>query len=192
VTFLSSPVEYWLDVRDAIARVNDAWTVFALANDAPELAAEHVLHRSVWDFVVDGSTRHLYSAILQRVRGGATIRFPLRCDSPALRRHLAMVVGPEAEGAVRFTCHVRALEARPEQPLWDRAATRRADMLRVCSWCKRVDVQGAWKEVEQAVGQLALFDDLPPPTLTHGLCPDCAARIEGVIRTRDAGPQGRE
>lgn len=45
----SDAIAYSLDDRDRIIRVNDAWARFAFENDAPELAAEHALRRSICD-----------------------------------------------------------------------------------------------------------------------------------------------
>lgn len=171
---------FWIDRRDCIVRVNEAWTAFALANDAPELVAERVLRQSMWDFVVDETTRHLYADILLRVRKGANIQFPLRCDAPAMRRHLRMLMSGGDDGIVRFESHVVTTQARPAQGLWDRHRPRSTDLLRTCSWCKRVDVAGEWLGVEDAIARLGLFDHRELPGLTHCMCARCLDEMIGV------------
>ena len=42
----------------------------------------------------------------------------------------------------------------------------------MCSWCKRVDVDG-WCEVDEAVARRASLLAVPAPPITHGICPDC-------------------
>ena len=43
----------------------------------------------------------------------------------------------------------------------------------MCSWCKRVDVEGAWSDVEAAVQRLRLFELTSLPQITHGICEPC-------------------
>lgn len=109
----AEPLVYSLDACDRIVRVNDAWTRFALENDAPELAAQHVLRRSIWDFLDDPTTRQIYADLFSRVREGRTASFSLRCDSPTLRRHLTMIIRPAERNSVDFQCAVVAVESRP-------------------------------------------------------------------------------
>ena len=49
--------------------------------------------------------------------------------------------------------------------------------LRMCSWCKRVDVLGEWEELEIAVERLGLLSLPEPPLITHAMCPACAERL---------------
>lgn len=45
-------------------------------------------------------------------------------------------------------------------------------LLPLCAWCKRVRTdEGVWKPVEQ------YLRDKGAPEATHGICPDCAARL---------------
>lgn len=75
----AEPLVYSLDACDRIVRVNDAWTRFALENDAPELAAQHVLRRSIWDFsTTRRPVRFTRISSLAFARGG---RPPFRCGA---------------------------------------------------------------------------------------------------------------
>jgi hypothetical protein len=51
----------------------------------------------------------------------------------------------------------------------------------MCSWCKAVDVEGRWCEVEQAVIALRLFDGDDVPAISHGICPQCHSQMEAVL-----------
>jgi hypothetical protein len=169
----TEPLVYSLDERDRIVRVNDAWTRFARENDAPELAAEQVLQRSIWDFLDDPTTRQIYTHLVSRVRQGRTVCFSLRCDSPTLRRHLKMVVTPADRNYVDFQSVVVAVEPRPIQRIWDRRTIRSGTLLRACAWCKRVEVGGEWMEIEVALEPLRIFEMERLPALTHGICDAC-------------------
>ena len=180
IATLTDPVVFSVDRHDDIVAVNDTWTTFALANDAPELVHERVLQRSIWDFIVDGTTRQLYGDLLLRVRRGMPARFPFRCDSPTARRHLEMRLTRRPDDTVQFESVVLASELRVQQPLWDRHLRRGDDLVPVCSWCKRVETAGEWFEVEDAIGRLRLFERHDMPRLSHGICRDCFVVMEHV------------
>ena len=167
---------YRIDRSDVITAVNDAWEPFAQANDASHLA--NVLGQSVWDHVSDDTTRQVYRDLIAGVRRGRTVTFTYRCDAPGLRRFMRMTMLPEPDGAVGFDSIVERAEPRAPVPLLAPPDDRPgSDVLRMCSWCKRVHLDEAWREVEVAVERLGLFHGGPMPGLTHGMCEACYARV---------------
>jgi hypothetical protein len=173
-------VVYRIDAQDRIAFVNQEWDRFAAGNAAPDLQAPSILARSLWDFISDGTTRHLYRDILKRVRGGGRARFPFRCDGPDLRRFLEMDASPLEAGSVEFRVRTLSVEPRAFQPLLDGGAKRSGEMVRMCGWCKKVSVDG-WVEVEEAIALLKLFESAELPMLTHGICESCDARMRTTM-----------
>lgn len=170
---------YCIDARHQIVSVNDDWRAFAVENGAPALAEAALIGTSLWRYITDATTVHLYRLLLQRLHArGGPLRVPFRCDAPALRRYMELELAPLDDGGVRFTAAVLRLEARAPVPLLDAALQRGGGLLRMCSWCKRVELgDGTWVEVEEAVMRLALFDHAAPPHITHGMCGDCFARL---------------
>ncbi|HKJ08236.1 MAG TPA: hypothetical protein VKA76_04025 [Gammaproteobacteria bacterium] len=172
---------YCVDGADSIIFVNDAWCAFAIANDAPELTTEAVLHRCLWDFIADPETSHLYRAIFARARrSGNAVTIPFRCDAPALRRYMQLDIQPVDGGGERLQLTGRVLRQEPRAPvaLLERAAQRSAELLRMCSWCKRIAVDtGQWLEAEEAIARLGLFDTPTLPGLTHTICDSCLAGL---------------
>jgi hypothetical protein len=66
--------------------------------------------------------------------------------------------------------------------LFDDTLGRSGEFVTVCSWCKRVEVAaGRWQEVEEAVVTLDIFDLLPLPSLTHGVCDACRQMLESEL-----------
>jgi hypothetical protein len=168
-----SEIIYRVNDRDEIVHVSEGWCAFARANHGPE----DVLHRPLWDFVADPTTRQLYRDVLAAVRGGRVIHFELRCDSPAIRRLLEMVISPADAGQVEFRTRVLWEQPRPPAEMLGSDPSRSGELLRACGWCKLVNVGGEWVEVEQAVARLRLFDRPRLPMLTHGICDGCYARM---------------
>jgi hypothetical protein len=105
------PVSYQIDSHDDVRSVSDSWTVFAVSNGASHLAA-HVVGHSLWEFVSDVTTRQVYLDLLARVRGGRTVTFSYRCDSPSLRRFMRMTMTPRAQNWVGFDSLTLRTESR--------------------------------------------------------------------------------
>lgn len=180
-------VIYAIDSGDRIVRVNPAWSAAAEEAGMPGLAAPQVVGQSLWGFVGDPATRHLYTAMLSRIRaGGPPMIFGFRCDTPVLRRLMEMRVTGEADGTVSFTVRLVAAQARPPVALLEAGAPRGGSLIRMCGWCKRLPLPtGRWVEVEEALHALDILDRTPLPSISHGICPDC----EGTIMTELArGP----
>jgi hypothetical protein len=155
----------WLDGADRITAVDDAWLGFAAANDAPELTRQAVVGVPLYE----------------RARAGLGARaIPFRCDHPGGRRYMTMSVEPEPSDGLRLEYSIEREEPRPWAPLVDRRASRSEELLRVCSWCNRAAVDGAWLELDELLRRSELFARRGPvPRLTHGLCQDCARKLRG-------------
>ena len=180
-------IVYRLNSQDEFIYVNEVWEDFASANDAADLSREQVLARPVWDFIADDTTAQLYREILRHVRAGRPARFNFRCDAPEFRRRMEMTISGRDGGGVQFETRTLGEEERPRQELLERYAPRADDLLRMCGWCKRVDLgDGRLGEVEQAVAELGLFERKALPRLTHGMCVTCSrTAIEEIERQRE-------
>jgi hypothetical protein len=175
-------VLYAVNSRDELTWVGGQWERFALENGGAALLPEHVLGRPLWDFVSDATTRQLYREALARVRAGRAIRLPLRCDAPGLRRWLELTISPDEGGRVLFESRTLREEAREPVAVLGASGPRLEELLRCCSWCKRVEAGGEWLEVEEAVARLNLFEHAALPMLTHGMCEPCHDAFLAKIR----------
>jgi hypothetical protein len=170
---------YELDAEFRIRAVDRSWSAFALANAAPELASPGPLGRSIFEYLRDKTTAHLYRQLFVRVRRtGRPAVFPFRCDSPDLRRFLEMEITALDSAALALETRVVRLEPRAAVHLLDRTLPRDEEWLVMCSWCKTVEVEGGWCEVEDALGVLRLFERETLPNVTHGICSSCRQRLE--------------
>ncbi len=176
---------YELDAELRIRAVDPAWSEFAQANAAPELVVPPgPVGQVVFGYIQGATTVHLYQRLFERVlRTRRPVVFPFRCDSPEVRRFLEMEIRPTASSGLQLRTRVVRLEPRAPNPLLERAAGRGRSLLRMCSWCKAVDVRGRWCEVEEAVVALGLFERELLPAITHGICPTCQQRVEALLET---------
>jgi len=184
-----SGVAYEIAADDTIRFVDDRWNRFAEINDGAELQKPAILGQSLWDFIADETTVSLYQQLIARVREGRIARFKFRCDSPDCRRMLEMFLSGDAEGNVKFETHPLRIERRHEVPLFSRRTARSQELLRTCAWCNRIDVSKqapAWVEVEDAVKQLALFEMVNLPRLTHGICESCHHSMARTVESMTA------
>lgn len=178
---LSKEVRYRVNHLDEIVSVNEAWDAFAADNCGAHLTAPHVIGRPLWDFIADRTTCLVYRDVLARARHGHPVRFDFRCDAPDCRRRLQMEVIGEPDDCVEFRVRPLSEEPRPMQPLLDPAQPHSEALLRVCGWCKKVDVGNRWVEVEEAVPLLRLFEKPRLPDITHGICEACYLRMLATL-----------
>ncbi len=171
----TASVVYDLDASDNIVSVNDAWDRFAAENESASVGARNVVGRSLWDFISDPTTREIYRRLFASARGGsAPSSFQFRCDAPSIRRLLEMEIR-FTDGVVRCTVRTVNLENREPQLLLDPAVERSEELLRMCSWCKRIpDGAGVWHEIDDAVSLAELFRYQRLPVVTHGICEECS------------------
>ena len=169
---------YEIDADDRIVSVDRAWCEFAAANGAPLYALPtHLYGRSLWSFISDSTTRHIYQVIVSRVRRqGGEVRVPFRCDSPSEKRWFELKVNSTPSGGVRFdSC---AVHTEPQNVTAFVTGGPGEGMLRMCSWCKDIETEDGWEPVEHAVARLRIFSAGEVPQVTHGICPPCARKFE--------------
>ena len=67
------PVEYWVDPKDRLLEVDDAFRAFAIRNGAPELASDSILGRSIASFCSDDATTEIWRRVLARAAQGQSL-----------------------------------------------------------------------------------------------------------------------
>jgi hypothetical protein len=134
----------------------------------------------LWDFIAGHEMRKLQRMLLRRIRREVrSVELPFRCDGPEVRREMDIRIAAHSSGrAVLFSAHLRSEEEREVQPMLDPDAPRSKEMLEMCGWCDRFQVDGKWMEIEEAAQRLELFQRAELPAIGHGVCPDC----NGLLR----------
>lgn len=169
---LAPEIVYELDASDRFTMLNPAWDGFARTNEGEAILASLVVGAELWAFISDPTSRQIYRRLHERVRSRRVgVAFNFRCDAPAWRRLLRLRLEPAARDALRYV--VRTLQVQHREPVALPAASTAGPLLVMCSWCKRIEAEGAMREVEEAVDILNLFEQQPVPMITHGICPQC-------------------
>jgi hypothetical protein len=172
----ASPVSviYRIDAEDRITYVNPAWIEFARDNHGDAVMPELVLGRNLLASVANTTVRQLYERIIQRVRGGKSVRFRYRCDAPDRRRFFVMDVSLASGGEVEFSSTLTREEKRAPVALLEPGRLRGGGSLRICSLCQRVAMPDRrWLQVEEAVDVLHLLEAEHLPAISHAICEQC-------------------
>ena len=170
---------YVIDADDRIESVSGPWDAFATANGAPALTVASVVGRPLSSFITDPTTSHIYTRLIRRVRqDDRMVRLELRCDGPECRRWLRLTVEPLSDLRVRFESRIVREKTRGTVALLDRTIPRAGQPVRVCSWCDSVHTPRGWRDLEEGVPELGLFDTGPLPPITHGICPACESEYD--------------
>jgi hypothetical protein len=169
---------YQVDAENRLQSVSPDWVAFAQQNQSLQLKADAVLGQPLFGYIAGQATEHLYRLLFDHVRRtGVPAVVPFRCDGPKVRRFMELSIQPGPSGALSLEGRLLRVEERDAMELLDPSAKRSDERVTLCSWCKRVDAAGEWVEVELAVSRLGLFDSPLMPKLSHGMCPECAARV---------------
>ncbi len=167
-------LSYAIDEQDHLIKVDDGYYRFAKENGWNEAGTS--LGRSLWDYVAGHEMKKLQRLLIRRVRDEVgDVELPFRCDGPGVRREMNIrIVARPGGRVVLFSARLRSEEARDlPQLLLDPSTPRSEEMLEMCGWCDRFEVDGEWVEVEEAARRLELFNQAELPALSHGICPYC-------------------
>jgi hypothetical protein len=111
-----SELEYCVNAEDQISSVNKEWLSFAAANEGRALFPPGILGRSLWDFIGDMETQHIYRVLHGRVRAlGMPVRLSFRCDGPERRRLLQLDILPQCHQELLY--RVRTLKQKCRTPV---------------------------------------------------------------------------
>jgi hypothetical protein len=170
-------LSYAIDDQDHLIKVDEGFYRFAEENGWDGAGAS--LGRSLWDFVAGHELKKLQRLLLRRIREEVRdIELPFRCDGPDMRREMDIRIVAHPSGrVVMFSARLRSEEPREAQPMLDPKAPRSANMLEMCGWCDRFEVDDEWVEVEEAATRLELFRQSELPAISHGICPRCSEML---------------
>jgi hypothetical protein len=167
---------YRIDFTDTIIRVSENWADFANENAwSGSVRPEEVVGHSLWDFIQGRETRHLYQALIRRVRMKTPSKvISFRCDSPGERRHLELLIEALPDDQIEITSRILRTEARTPIRLLGPDAPRSKEIVSLCSVCKKVKISSEkWVELEDGLAHLKIFEKDEMPKLSHGLCQSC-------------------
>ena len=181
------------DINDRILFVNEHWLNFARENAASGLVEFSLSGQSLWKFICDDSTVHLYQTMLARAREEKrSFLIPFRCDSPDCRRFMTMKIIPSDNETISFESRIVKLEPRGHVKLLESDRECSEEFIRMCSYCKKVFVSGSdWCEPEQAITRLELFSAETLPQITHTICPSCYEEVIKALRSSEKPDTGK-
>lgn len=175
---------YDIDADLRLVSVDEGWTQFAVANGAPDLVPPAPIGSPVITRGTDATTRFIYRQLFRRAAASRkTVVFGIRCDSPEVRRFLELTIVPHDSG---FTITTRLQRTEPNPGgglLVHHPDLSSATVVRVCGWCKRIEAEGHWLELEEGLPRLGLFTWTEMPLVTHGMCEDCFSRMSVLLES---------
>ena len=166
---------FWVDDKDRIVEVNEAWNRFALANGGEGCIARLIVGRSLRDFIRGDATRMLLDTLMLQARSWKKqIDRVYRCDSSEVKRHMEMRIAPDGK-RLRFTHRMVCTE--PMSPavrfMYDPSGSAPTKIIR-CSMCNRVQVERGWMESDIAC---ASGEIQPQQLVIYSVCPTCKGAV---------------
>lgn len=171
----SDGIVLWIDDRNRIVEVNEAWNRFALANGGDTCVARLVVGRNLRDFIRGDATLMLLDMLMLQARSWKKqIERVYRCDSSEVKRHMEMRIALDGK-RLRFThrlVHSEPMRA-PVQFLYDQSGPSPRKIIR-CSMCNRVQVQRGWMEPDSACASGQIH---PQQLVIYSVCPTCKGAV---------------
>ena len=167
---MSALVSYTLDDDDVIVEVEGDWS----------MVEGDVIGSSIWTHVRSEGLRDLYRRLFERTRGGESIVFDYRCDSPTHRRYMRMTV-ERADELLRLKSTLLR-EVERDAPLAVVAASRGQTLISRCSVCNAYGVGARWTDITDAVTAHRLLSDDRPVRVVHSVCPTCHGSLSAIVQ----------
>lgn len=182
-------------IRD-LGRQN--WNVFAAENGAPELTAESVIGRSLFDFIAGDQVKDQFRQIMERTAQDPNWVwvFPFRCDAPDRERHIRQVLKPLfADGACTgflFQSVEERTQLRPPMGLYDfKKLAKMADegrnlpLVTMCSWCQRVRTMLNDTETWVTAEDYYASGGRSAVRISHAVCDECLDKMSMSVHAHE-------
>jgi hypothetical protein len=171
-------VSYTVDKTDTIVAVSGQWDAFARENGGEKLQASAVIGRKLDQFITGDATRMFVRTMIMSARTlKRPIYRPYRCDSPKLKRFMEMTILPNEDGTVELVHRELHNEPLAQKPLLIVAPKGSISaLLKRCSLCNRIETQGIWSEIDEALDANRLEPGTRSLKVVYGVCPDCLTR----------------
>ncbi len=173
-------VVYRIDADDRLSCTEGDWQDFAVQNGWPEgKILSQVLGKTLWTFIADLKTAHLFRLFVERVRADKVSRTVYsRCDSCDEQREIQITMSALPGNGVEFRSEIVKTSPREPVELLNSEVERSDDFVRICSYCQKIATSKTeWRDIEEACQVLGLLGMSNLPQLTHGICPNCYATV---------------
>lgn len=176
---------YTLGGDDRIEGLCPYWTRAANQRMGLRLDEACVLGRPVWDFINGGATLRLYDALIWHVRiTGRRASFRYRGDCPGAIRYMRMTLTPGTGRRVHLRSELLHDQPTPQAVYFSHVDYRRRPDLIQCSLCHKLEADGRWYTLSEALEYTTLLDTLLPTEVGDTVCDSCRTKLElqlGVV-----------
>lgn len=171
-------LDYLLTGDDRIERVCRAWSEVAELRMGVRTDADAVVGRPIWDFINGGATQRVYDALFWHVRrNGRPISFAYRGDCPGAIRYMRMHLSPGPGGRVQLRSVLLHEQSRNREVYFCHVDYQRHPDLLQCSLCQKLNANGRWYTVSEALEHTDLLDALLPVEVGDTVCEGCCCKI---------------
>ncbi len=168
------------------------WNAFAIENGAPEIAAEAVLDRNLFDFIAGTQVQDQLRHVMDRIALDPNWSWvlPFRCDSPDRKRNICQSLRPifsenVCKGFI-FQSVEQHSQQRPPIGLYDFKRLRKLakndnhlPVIRMCSWCQRVGSPTGHGDRWISAEDYYAGGGQSEVRINHAICEDC---LETTLR----------
>jgi hypothetical protein len=169
---------YKIDSNDIIVDGNIEWNDFTEKDHPSELTKNKFIGNSLWDYITDPEKVHIYQIIMEKVRhSNKPIELPFRSDTKDMRQYMKLKIIPLPDNCLEFQSTLEREESKNIVTLLVADICKTGDQMLMCSWCHKLKLPDRWREIEEAIKILRLFEEKKIPQISHGICADCFDQV---------------
>lgn len=175
---------YTIDGDDKVVETAGDWERFARKNSGSDNLIHSVLGTSLWDHITDTTTTQIYRSLFTAIRSlNKKVSFPLRCDSPKVKRYLQLTLTPSDDGAIRINSKLVQTEPIQTSSIKGLRVEKGDHFLTICSWCNKLKSDdNNYFEIETFISnhpEIMVVENLQ---ITHGICRQCECSMEELTK----------
>ena len=177
-----------VDTEDRVIAVGRRrWDRFAIENGTPELCADSIVGRNLFEFVSAPDMRQAYRELAERIiSSGEPVSIAARCDRLGVARELRLSIAPlglaDKGPGLLFQAQIVGRNIRPPIDIFDFEALLSAlkqepdpPIVARCSFCQRLRRPGAGDDDWVSAETYYRLGGTSRARISHGLCADCDA-----------------
>lgn len=174
---------YTLGRDDRIEQLCPYWSRAARDRMGMRLDEDFILGRPLWDFINGGATLRLYDALVWHVRNtGRRVSFRYRGDCPGAIRYMRMNLTPGEGRRVHLRSELLHDQPTARAVYFTHVDYHRSPKLVQCSMCNKLEADGRWYTLSEAIEHTTLLDSLLPTEVGDTVCDSCRTKLELELR----------
>jgi len=139
----------------------------------------NIVGKNYFDFAYDKVLIDILKNIFDKVRIKKKVfSTTYRCDDYRFIRRFRLDIIPLNDDNIKLE-HTLLEKKDRVKPIDELGKSNK--IFTMCAWCNKILCGNEYLEIDYAINELGLFETEGIPNFSHGICPECKAKLEEEI-----------